>query len=185
MDVFKGDDIPPESVDKSFYRIQRHAMSCILRFEVKGLAYDLFALERNDTTVMTHLSGNHPETSAVLDDAADGGYGRQGQIVQGTKRGKHDVNLVFPDIGMRLALPSDLSYETRIPDAFSSSPGSPFLLIERLGFLATLIELLLPKKQGGSLDWERVQSRTQAVFLPKDQDAGFLKGFGCNHIRRA
>ena len=69
------------------------------------------------------------------------------------------MDLVFSDIRVRLALPFDLAYEAHIPDAFSSSPWDPLLLIERFGYLATFVELLFPEEQGGALDRECVQSR--------------------------
>lgn len=58
--IFKGDDVSPAAVHKSFYGIQRNQMSLIRRSEIFWLTQDLFALQWHCLAVMAHLLGEYP-----------------------------------------------------------------------------------------------------------------------------
>lgn len=101
MDVFKGDDVSAQAMHKSLYGIQRNQMPRILCFEILWLAQYLFALHGYNLPIMPHLLRIAAQSSAVLDDATDGGGGWQTEAVFRAKLREDDIDLVFPYVGMK------------------------------------------------------------------------------------
>ncbi len=96
MDVFKGDEVSPESVHKPLHCIQRHQMSRILGSEVLWLTDDLFTLDGYYFSIMPHFLREYAQSPAVLHDTTYGRDRGETEVLLEAERREENMQLIFP-----------------------------------------------------------------------------------------
>ena len=174
------DEVAPAPIEIFFHGIEGHDVSRVRRFQVFWLSQYLSTIHLYDSSEMGNLLWKHPESSHILDETTDGGYGWTGEVSFGakTKQGRED--LVFSEIGMLFSNASDLSKNERVPYSFPFGFRGSFLFGKCVDLFSAFKEVFLPEKEGSSLGfWESLECGVQTMFFPEGKDSrSFQRLFG-------
>lgn len=183
MDIFTGDDVPPQPVDEDFDGVEGNQVSWMFCDESFWFSGYFSTVCLDDASGAGDPLWVDAHTAIVFDDATDGGWFGAGEVVLVAELFEKRVEFLFTEVGVFFSQALDFFHNMGIVSPLSFVFWRSGAVIETLKLPSACLQFLLPQVERTFLHSVCLFDRFRPVFLPKADNASPFLRYFTDHIR--